>query len=192
MAPSQTTLQLRLREENHDNVSQCKLLADNATTRNVVDLLLVIIIFVLLGVAAPIIRGDVCERGDDIRVSNDGNTLKCSVNSSRLTLTGNNHSGNCHCHVGFKGDGHVCSDIDECAFGNHSCPPNARCRNTFGSYSCECSYGYRENRYCLDMDECKLGLHGCDKHAHCTNTAGSYKCTCRAGFYGDGRSCRNI
>lgn len=60
MAPSQTTLQLRLREENHDNVSQCKLLADNATTRNVVDLLLVIIIFVLLGVAAPIIRGDVC------------------------------------------------------------------------------------------------------------------------------------
>ena len=61
MAPSQTTLPLRLREENHDNyVSQCKLLADNATTRNVFDLLLIIIIFVLLGVAAPIIRGDFC------------------------------------------------------------------------------------------------------------------------------------
>ena len=58
------------------------------------------------------------ERGDDIRVSNVGNTLKCSVNSSRLTFTGNNHSGNCHCHVGFKGDGHVCSGENVVCMGN--------------------------------------------------------------------------
>ena len=39
---------------------QLKFLAGNATTRNTVDLILVLTIFVLLGIAAPIIRGDHC------------------------------------------------------------------------------------------------------------------------------------
>ncbi|XP_022779835.1 protein kinase C-binding protein NELL2-like isoform X1 [Stylophora pistillata] len=193
MAPSQSTSRLQLREENLEkNISHCKLLVENATTRNFVDLLLVIIILVLLGVAAPIIRGDYCERSNDVRITGDGNTSKCFVNSSCMTLTGNNHSGSCHCHVGFKWDGHVCSDIDECASGNHSCPTNSSCKNIFGSYICECSHGYAEKRHCIDLDECKLELHECDKHADCTNTMGSYNCTCQAGFYGDGRSCRSI
>lgn len=192
MAPSQTTLQLQLQEKNFENISHCKLLVENATTRNVVDLLLVFIILVLLGVAAPIIRGDYCETSNDAKVSSDGNTPKCFVNSSCVTLTGNNYRGICHCHVGFKWDGHLCSDIDECTSGNYSCPTNTYCKNTFGSYICECSHGYVEKRHCIDIDECKLELHECDKHADCTNTVGSYNCTCQAGFYGDGRSCRSI
>ena len=43
-----------------DCKSQLKFLAGNATTRNMVDLLLVITILVLLGVAAPVVRGDSC------------------------------------------------------------------------------------------------------------------------------------
>lgn len=44
-------------EEKSDWVS-LKRFASNATTRNMVDLLLVITIIVLLGIAAPVIRGD--------------------------------------------------------------------------------------------------------------------------------------
>ena len=55
MAPTKTALPIH-----RDVMSGCKYVAGNATTRNIVDLLLVITIIVLLGVAAPIIRGDHC------------------------------------------------------------------------------------------------------------------------------------
>jgi len=62
MAPAPTTL--RIHQETNHHKSDCKFqlkfLAGNATTRNIVDLLLVITIVVLLGVAAPVIRGDRC------------------------------------------------------------------------------------------------------------------------------------
>ena len=61
MAPSIVTLQMS-QEPNQQDTSACKVsmrrFAGNATTRNMIDLLLVIIILVLLGIAAPIIRGD--------------------------------------------------------------------------------------------------------------------------------------
>jgi len=61
MAPAPTTL--RIHQETNfksDCKFQLKFLAGNATTRNIVDLLLVITILVLLGIAAPVIRGDRC------------------------------------------------------------------------------------------------------------------------------------
>ena len=61
MDPSTVTLQMS-QEPNQQDISACKVsmkrFAGNATTRNMIDLLLVIIILVLLGIAAPIIRGD--------------------------------------------------------------------------------------------------------------------------------------
>lgn len=90
-----------------------------------------------------------------------------------------------------------CLDIDECASGNRSgnssCPANAHCINTIGSYACECFHGYQpEGNQCSDVDECKLGKHTCDEHANCTNTVGSYECKCHVGFYDDGFSCKDI
>ena len=59
MTSTQATLQI-YQEKDCKYASRCKFLVENATTRNIVDLLLVFIILVLLGVAAPIIRGDHC------------------------------------------------------------------------------------------------------------------------------------
>jgi len=65
MAPAPTTLRIQ-RDRNHksDCKFQLKFLAGNATTRNIVDLLLVITILVLLRIAAPVIRGDRCGKFD--------------------------------------------------------------------------------------------------------------------------------
>ena len=60
MAPAKSALPLHQDTDHSDAMSDCKFIAGNATTRNILDLFLVITIIVLLGVAAPIIRGDRC------------------------------------------------------------------------------------------------------------------------------------
>ncbi|XP_065186620.1 uncharacterized protein LOC135817371 isoform X1 [Sycon ciliatum] len=49
----------------------------------------------------------------------------------------------CECDTGFKGDGRVCNDLDECTAGVHECNEHAMCNNTVGSYSCYCQSGYK-------------------------------------------------
>ncbi|KAG8519421.1 Pro-epidermal growth factor, partial [Galemys pyrenaicus] len=85
----------------------------------------------------------------------------------------------CRCWTGFAGDGHVCSDIDECGEPVSPCPPaSSTCVNTEGSYVCRCSDGYRgDEGRCVDIDECQLGTHTCGENATCTNTEGNYTCT---------------
>ena len=34
------------------------------------------------------------------------------------------------------------TDVNECSIGQHNCHTNARCVDTAGSYTCECSLGY--------------------------------------------------
>ena len=64
MAPTKMTLQtsqlVAVKEDTADWKATIKSFAGSATARNMVDLLLVITILVLLGIAAPIIRGDHC------------------------------------------------------------------------------------------------------------------------------------
>ena len=36
----------------------------------------------------------------------------------------------------------LCTDLDECSFGQYNCPQNTDCVNTIGSYSCVCSNGF--------------------------------------------------
>ena len=60
---------------------------------------------------------------------------------------------------GFHGDGKICSDLDECAWGPEvraqlgGCGPGTRCLNLPGSYRCDCLPGYVrvDERNCLDL-----------------------------------------
>ena len=36
-------------------------------------------------------------------------------------------------------------DVDECKAGLDSCPENAQCQNTIGSFSCICNNGFQKN-----------------------------------------------
>ena len=47
----------------------------------------------------------------------------------------------------------IISDIDECAQNSHTCDINANCKNTVGSYDCQCHQGYSGNgNTCTGID----------------------------------------
>ena len=79
-----------------------------------------------------------------------------------------------------------CVDIDECSK-QSACPDNSKCRNTEGSYFCDCFDGFGGD-YCTDNDECST-TNSCDNNAKCLNTDGSYECGCKDGYYGNGELC---
>lgn len=84
------------------------------------------------------------------------------------------HSFDCKCNVGYGGRN--CGDIDECIKPN-SCGANEICRNTVGSFKCDCRDGFkRQSNQCVDVDECRENLHGCPDNTKCLNQLGSYKC----------------
>ncbi|XP_071963390.1 uncharacterized protein [Antedon mediterranea] len=67
----------------------------------------------------------------------------------------------CECYSGYQGT--QCSDIDECADNNGGCEHH--CRNTAGSYYCECNTGY------------VLKANGRDCEATCTPPCANGECT---------------
>ena len=73
----------------------------------------------------------------DIDECVDGNNT-CDTNAICTNTDGSYY---CICDDGYRGDGHDCDDINECAEG-HSCHENAECVNNVGSYMCVCNDGY--------------------------------------------------
>lgn len=97
------------------------------------------------------------------------------------------------CDPGYRLEGTLCVDIDECAEGTAACEPGSTCTNTDGGYSCPCRAGYRATeRACEDIDECAEGTAGCDPVAICENLEGSFDCNCPPGYRGNGESCEDI
>ncbi|GAA6110454.1 mucin-like protein [Tachysurus ichikawai] len=95
----------------------------------------------------------------------------------------------CVCDVGFKGNGFICTDINECE--QNMCLRNeTKCVNSPGSFSCICKMGYSQNgTECMDVDECTSGKAECSEFAECVNTEGGHLCFCLNGFTGNGKSC---
>ena len=70
-------------------------------------------------------------------------------------------------------------DIDECIKKTDNCSNDALCRNTEGSYECQCFEGYDGDGFvCEDIDECARGIDDCSLPKTCNNTIGSYSCVC--------------
>ncbi|KAL3310966.1 hypothetical protein Ciccas_010459 [Cichlidogyrus casuarinus] len=62
-----------------------------------------------------------------------------------------------------------------------------KCRNTLGSYECDCPDGYLkiDQSTCKDINECEIFRHeeACkDERSKCINTPGAYKCLCPSGY----------
>ena len=60
----------------------------------------------------------------------------------------------CACGAGYTGDGRLCSDVDECARGEHDCGPGASCVDIDGSFLCACAPGYLPT---ADEKDCTSG-----------------------------------
>ena len=81
------------------------------------------------------------------------------------------------------------ADINECESDSHTCDSNAICKNTFGSYECNCITGYVAIGKSCDVNECDSDNHRCHTNAVCTNIFGSYDCDCAPGYFGNGTLC---
>ena len=98
-------------------------------------------------------NGTDCKDIDECR----GGIHNCHTSARCVNEPGNF---SCQCRSGYGGDGTVsvgCSDVDECAEGTHGCSSGlvieysygykvtrleGKCKNTAGSYECECPDGY--------------------------------------------------
>ena len=63
-----------------------------------------------------------------------------------------------------------------------TCLTHQHCRNTFGSYTCDCDNGWTGKHCTVDLNECLSGP--CNTGSTCTNTQGSFSCVCPVGFTG--------
>ncbi|XP_052803968.1 uncharacterized protein LOC128234050 isoform X2 [Mya arenaria] len=139
------------------------------------------------------------------KLANDERT--CTV--CDLNHYGDNCALDCNCGIGSsrcdsqtgcvcKSDGWIgakCDqDTDECAIGTHNCTgTNEQCRNTPGSFVCQCLPGYQRNteNICEDIEECIIpSLNTCSQQ--CENVLGSFTCSCHDGFTESGNSCNDV
>ncbi|XP_066432336.1 uromodulin-like [Eleutherodactylus coqui] len=128
---------------------------------------------------------------EEVTATNISATTDCSKCHPNATCEEFSGRKECNCNDGLIGDGFKCSDIDECAYSwSNNC--SGLCINTYGSYRCECAYGFIESpsKICVDIDECSdEKLNSCHSLAYCTNYPGGYSCACPYGYYGDGNHC---
>lgn len=85
------------------------------------------------------------------------------------------------CPQGFKGDGTICQDVDECSLplsDPEAATCDQRCINTPGTYICGCDTGYRlvGGSSCIFVNECEVNNGGCDHR--CIAFLGGHKCEC--------------
>lgn len=73
--------------------------------------------------------------------------------------------------------------MDECS--RTPCGRSALCRNTEGSFQCQCPEGHYGDPTveCIDIDECLENP--CGANTICTNTVGKFVCACKPDYTGN-------
>ncbi|XP_066028062.1 latent-transforming growth factor beta-binding protein 1-like [Pocillopora verrucosa] len=95
----------------------------------------------------------------------------------------------CVCRDGFREIGtNKCEEIKDCI---PACAANnSFCNTSFGSYICECPYGFNPLLghkgvllHCEDVNECEKPMSNrCGNTSICVNARGFYNCTCKSGY----------
>ncbi|XP_056249535.1 thrombospondin-1-like [Seriola aureovittata] len=115
------------------------------------------------------------------------------------------------CPLGYRGNGVICKDIDECKEVPDACHThNAvhRCENTQPGYNClPCPARFSgpqpfgrgveqataKKQVCTPRNPCRDGSHNCNKNANCiylgVYSESMFRCECRPGYAGNGRIC---
>ncbi|XP_053386927.1 uncharacterized protein LOC123542089 isoform X2 [Mercenaria mercenaria] len=128
----------------------------------------------------------------DFRHFGDNCLDDCTCNFEN-TADCNHTTGVCMCKQGWSG-GECTEDINECIETQSICDKkaNSTCKNTIGSFICECNFGFiDENNKCEDIDEClDEQMNTCQQV--CLNTPGSFMCDCKTGFNMQNDECIDI
>ncbi|XP_066564165.1 adhesion G protein-coupled receptor E5 isoform X2 [Amia ocellicauda] len=123
---------------------------------------------------------DMC--GSNAVCFNGAGNYSCTCNSGYISSNGKED---------FKtANESTCEDLDECSQTPTICGSNSSCKNTAGSYKCDCHSGFsksgNDTEFCRDVNECEQVPSVCGSNAKCTNTLGSYNCTCHLGYNNSG------
>jgi fibulin 1/2 len=80
-----------------------------------------------------------CEDGFEVKNGTCVDVNECDLKYCMQRCNNTFGSYQCSCFRGFRlmADGRICSDIDECAEGSHSCASDQTCVNHVGGFRCE-------------------------------------------------------
>nr|XP_022292249.1 mucin-4-like isoform X6 [Crassostrea virginica] len=125
-----------------------------------------------------------CEEGK----YGDSCAFICSCDSQN-TVSCDKVYGNCTCKTGWEGV-NCTKNINECTINSSVCPTNSICKDTAGSYSCDCLAGYSlAGGLCVECSSTTFGQN-CASQCTCdfSNTQSCEKtngtCYCNAGWQG--------
>uniref|UniRef100_A0A665VXV6 Thrombospondin-1-like n=1 Tax=Echeneis naucrates TaxID=173247 RepID=A0A665VXV6_ECHNA len=115
------------------------------------------------------------------------------------------------CPLGYRGNGVICKDIDECKEVPDACYIHNgihRCENTQPGYNClPCPARFSgpqpfgkgveqataKKQVCAPRNPCQDGSHNCNKNANCiylgVYSDSMFRCECKPGYAGNGRIC---
>ncbi|KAI1701448.1 kunitz/Bovine pancreatic trypsin inhibitor domain-containing protein [Ditylenchus destructor] len=121
---------------------------------------------------------------------------KCDIRVSYCKFF-SKYNSTCECRKGYekKSANGECVDINECerTTSTELCGEHASCRNTIGSYKCECDPGYiRSGKRCVYVGIGTLSVNcsECSPNAVCDTLTSV--CQCKLGFIGDGYNCTDV
>ncbi|CAF3955011.1 unnamed protein product, partial [Adineta steineri] len=130
-----------------------------------------------------------CNSSSACRIYWSNETTCEPLSSADQVLQNRSYTCNGTCLNGYSSsNNYTCEDVNECTNNSTLCG-NGVCINVIGSYTCNCSSGYRfDNQTCININECEEpNIDGtypfrCDVSQVCIDTIGNFTCECSPVF----------